>query len=137
MLDRDTILNANDHEAFQDVEVPEWGGTVRVKIMSGAERDEYDSYVVKQSKFQGGKVQINTKGLRAKLLTMVLVKEDGTKLFTPQDIPALLAKSGIVLDRLSKIADKLNGLSESTAEELLKNSVSAQSEDGGSDSQDN
>jgi len=40
MLDKSTILAAKDLRTT-DIEVPEWGGTVRVKAMSGREREQF------------------------------------------------------------------------------------------------
>ncbi|MFE3382837.1 hypothetical protein [Streptomyces anulatus] len=41
-LSAEQILDADDL-AIEDVPVPEWGGTVRVKGMSGTERDRFEA----------------------------------------------------------------------------------------------
>jgi hypothetical protein len=41
-LTRDAILQAPDLQG-EDVAVPEWGGTVRVRGLSGAQRDAYEA----------------------------------------------------------------------------------------------
>ena len=40
LLNRSAILDAEDLK-HEDVEVAAWGGTVRVRMMTGAERDEF------------------------------------------------------------------------------------------------
>jgi len=48
-LTRDAILAANDTKLVP-VEIPEWGGTVYVRPMTGAERDSYDMEMVATGK---------------------------------------------------------------------------------------
>ena len=45
-LTRDEILGADDLKT-ESVKVPEWGGTVLVRELTGAERDEWEASVVK------------------------------------------------------------------------------------------
>jgi hypothetical protein len=40
LLDRAAILGADDRE-YELVDVPQWGGTVRVRALSGTDRDRY------------------------------------------------------------------------------------------------
>ena len=40
LLNKEQIQSVSDLET-QDVEVPEWGGTVRLKSLTGAERDRF------------------------------------------------------------------------------------------------
>ena len=44
-LTRDAILQATDL-TFEDVAVPEWGGVVRVRGLTGTERDAFEASVV-------------------------------------------------------------------------------------------
>ena len=41
LLNKEQILNADDL-TFEDVEVPEWGGTVRIRCLESTERDEFE-----------------------------------------------------------------------------------------------
>ena len=51
-LSRDTILQREDIKT-EDVEVPEWGGTVRVRGMSGVERDAFEASLIEQPAANG------------------------------------------------------------------------------------
>jgi hypothetical protein len=117
-LTRDAILKAEDLKK-ELVKVPEWGGDVYIRCMTGTERDLFESeaYTVK-----GKDVQINRENFRARLLVRVLVDEKGDRLFTDKDIAALGAKSAKPLDRIFAVAMRVNGLSRDDVEELTKNS---------------
>jgi hypothetical protein len=114
VLSKDQILAAKDSQTIT-VDVPEWGGSVCLRPMSGTERDVYESDIIRCSETK------NFKNIRAKLLVATLVDEQGNKLFDVKDIDALGAKSGKVLDRLFEEAKKLSGVSDKDVEQLEKN----------------
>lgn len=126
-LTRDAILEAHDlpHE---DVAVPEWGGTVRVRGLTGAERDAFEASVVGDR----GKT-MNMRNLRARLVAITIVDEDGKRLFSDADVVALGSKSGAALDRLFSVAQRLSGITHGDIEALEKNSDSDQSDGSTSD----
>lgn len=111
MLSRDQILQANDI-THVDVDVPEWGGVVRVRMLTGIEREAFENYFTAPGK----KVD-----LRARLCSTCLVDENGARLFADADIPALAAKSGAALDRVYEAIKRLNKLSKEDVEDLEKN----------------
>lgn len=117
-LTREAILTADDLKR-EEVQVPEWGGSVFIRCMTGTERDAFESeaYTVR-----GKDVEINRENFRARLLVRVLVDEKCDRLFSQKDIAALGAKSGKALDRIFTSAMKINGLSKEDVEELTKNS---------------
>ena len=43
LLGHEAILGADESASFAVVEVPEWGGGVRVKTLSSAERDAFET----------------------------------------------------------------------------------------------
>lgn len=115
MLKREEILAAADVKSI-DVEVPEWGGTVRVREMSGTQRDLYEQELVaRQDK---DKVMHN---VRALLVTYTAVDETGAALFTPADVEELGKKSSTALDRVFQAACKLNGIGQPALEVVAKN----------------
>jgi hypothetical protein len=128
LLTREQILQANDLES-RDVAVPEWGGTLRVRVLTGTERD-----AVEASTLQGkGKSQsVNLSNFRAKLCARAIVDEQGKRLFSDEDIAALGKKSAGALSRVYNVAAELSGISEADVDELIKNSASGQSADSGS-----
>lgn len=123
-LSRDDILKTNDL-TMKEVDVPEWGGSIFLRTMSGAERDAFE-----QSCFEGrGKDRrFNYQNVRARFLAYCIADENGNRLFTDADITELGKKSSLVLSRLFEIAQEMNGFTESDIEELTKNSETGQSD---------
>lgn len=117
VLTRDAILGAKDL-ATEVVEVPEWGGVVHVRSLTGAERDQFEAAVVE---FRGTNPQINLKNTRARLVAMTVIDENGKLLFGDGDIEMLGAKSGAALDRVFAVAQRLSGLSRADVDQLAKN----------------
>lgn len=113
LLGRDSILGAQDLKHV-DVDVPEWGGTVRVRMMTGSERDAFEAGTVIR---QGKKVEANLVNIRARLVSLCAIDENGVRLFSEADVEALAAKSGAALGRLFEACQKLNGLTEEAAAE--------------------
>ena len=118
MLTKDQILEANDLPT-QDVEVPEWGGQVRVRSMSGADRDAFEASMVTLDK--DGTRQPDMSNLRVKLVALTLVDDAGNRLFDVADVQRLALKSAAALEKVFKAAQKLNGLGAQEAEAAVKN----------------
>lgn len=116
-LTRDAILAAVDLVSVT-VEVPEWGGSVYVRGLTGTERDRFEVDVLSGT----GKDRLNN--ARAKLVALGVVDEAGNRLFSEADIEALGKKNGKVLDRLFQAVRKESGLLDEDVEELVKNFVS-------------
>lgn len=125
LLNRDAILQAQDLPT-EDVEVPEWGGAVRVRGLTGAERDAFEQSVVEQ---RGKSTRANLKNIRAKLVAMTVVDENGERLFSDSDAAILGKKSAAALNRVFEVAQRLNGMTPDDVEELSGNSEGAESAD--------
>lgn len=123
-LSREDILGASDLQ-YEDVEVPEWGGTVRLRGLTGSERDEFEAGIVRR---RGRDVEANLQNIRAKLVSLAAVDEDGKRLFSEADVAALGRKSARALDRLFSVAQRLSGLTDNDVEELAKNSENGQAD---------
>lgn len=121
MLNRDQILGASDVQT-QDVDVPEWGGIVRISMMSGAARDALQASLVDNKK---------TSFFEAALVAATVVDETGALVFTPEDIAALQAKNATVLTRVAEASMALNKIGAAAADAAVKNSEAAQSGDSG------
>ena len=117
LLTRDEILKAQDLQT-QTVEVPEWGGSVKVQGMTGTDRDAFEADIVQK---KGKDFSVNMRNIRAKLVAVSLVNGDGKRIFTDKDIAALGKKSAAALDRIFSIAQELSGISTEDVEELAKN----------------
>lgn len=103
LLTKDQIFAADDLR-YENVDVPEWGGAVRVSVMTGAIRDKYEGSLYDiRSKIQ------TVDNLRARFLAHCVVDGDGKLLFSQKDILELGQKSSAALDRVFTVATKLNG----------------------------
>ena len=118
LLTRDQILAAQDLKT-EEVKVPEWGGSVRVRSLDGAERDEFEQQMLET---RGANTRVNMRNSRARLVAASVVDEQGKTLFTPADVEKLGGKSAKALNRVFEVAQRLSGLTREDVEELAKNS---------------
>lgn len=125
LLTKSAILDAQDLK-HEDVEVPAWGGTVRIRAMTGMERDQFRASIASEEGVPVGKFS-------AALLAATCIDENGDRLFTMEDMEALQAKSAEALDVPADVAARLNGLGVQAVEDAVKNLLSGQSDDSGSD----
>lgn len=107
-LSRDAILAAEDTQT-EEVPVPEWGGEVLVRGMTGRERDEFESSMLIQA---GGQMARDLRNTRAKMVAKCVIGDDGKRLFTDADVTALGEKSAAALVRVFDVASRLSGLDE-------------------------
>ncbi|MCI4045136.1 hypothetical protein [Streptomyces sp. TRM75563] len=120
LLSKDQITAVDDRQ-WEDVDVPEWGGTVRVLGMSGTERNAYQSSLVVLG--PNGSVQrMNMADQLAKLCARSMVGEDFERLFTDKEVAALGKKNGAVLERVGQVAQRLSGLRKEDVEAKAGNS---------------
>ena len=117
-LKRDEILNCDDLKT-EEVNVPEWGGTVVVKAMTGQERDSFEASIVE---IKGSAQSYKFENLRAKLVAKTVIDPETKQLmFTVGDIEALGKKSAAALDRIFSVSQRLSKITEKDVEELTKN----------------
>lgn len=132
-LGKSDILNAND-DAYEDVQVPEWGGVVRVRRLSAAEKDAFEASIMDIRQERGRVVERpNLVNMRSKLVARCIVDAEGQLVFDESDIPALGRKSGAALDRVVAAAKRLNRMTDADLQELvqgLKNDPPAASPTG-------
>ncbi|WP_433225613.1 hypothetical protein [Actinomadura formosensis] len=114
LLSRDQILGAEDR-TYEVVTCPEWGGDVRLRSLTGSERDEWENSLVRQV---GDKRRLNARNMRAKLIALSAVDEHGAPLFSSADVIKLGSKNAAPLDRLFEACQRLSGLSDKDVEEL-------------------
>jgi hypothetical protein len=116
-LSASQILAADDFK-IEPVDVPEWGGTVYVRVLRGTDRDQFEESLSKEK----------DKPFRCRFLVMTLCDERGSLLFKQEQIAALGEKSSVVLNRVFERAWDINYLSPKSVDELGKDSPSAPSE---------
>lgn len=118
-------IEAVDDRTHEDVEVPEWGGTVRVVGLTGADRDAYEATFVDA---KGKPAVQRLRNIRAKLVVKCLVDADGNRLFTDDKAKALGEKNGAVIDRLFDVARRLSGIGQDAVKEGKDSSENDQSD---------
>lgn len=117
LLNRDQILAAEDLKR-ETVSVPEWGGEVLVSAVTGDARDELETHM-----FASGKsAEQRMKSFRARIAALCIVDETGNLLFTEADIEKLGRKSAKALQRVVRVAERLNGFSAAEVDDITKNS---------------
>ncbi len=138
LLTRDQIIAADDLK-HEDVDVPEWGGTVRVRELTATERDQVESGTVNLSVGADGKPQADVnqsimESFRARLAAYSIIDETGVRLFTDSDMVALGKKSSAAMQRVFNVAMRLSAFTQGDVEELVGKSEAVQSGDSPSDS---
>lgn len=106
--------------ATEDVEMPEWGGCVRVSELSAMDLLEY----------WGACRDDNGELIRSRVMSALLsrsvIDDGGAPLFSDSDISQLMAKSAPAVNRLFDVAQRLSGIGR-YGEDAEKNSVAAPS----------
>jgi hypothetical protein len=123
MLTRDQIIGADDLK-HEEVEVPEWSGSVILWELTGTERDELETDSIVTDDL--GNEQYTKVNVRARMVAFAVKDEAGKRLFSVADVEALGKKNGRTLDRLFWIARRLSKLDKRDIEDLEKNSQSGQ-----------
>ena len=111
---REKILRAQD-TARELVEVPEWGCSVYVAVMSGHARDAWEASMI------DAKGEPVLADYSAKLAAATIVDEAGKPVFSTADIAALSAKNSAVLKRVVAVARRLNRLGTDAVEDAKGN----------------
>ena len=123
LLTREQILTADDLPR-ELVKVPEWGGEVWVRTLTGRERDTFESEMIlyrpKAAAVPNAEALNQT---RARLCARAMCDEHGNRLLSDSDVEVLGTKSAAALDRVYEVAARLSKISAKDVEELEKNSV--------------
>lgn len=117
-LNSKAILECSDMQTKR-VDIPEWNGYVFVRSLTGKERDAWETSLVVQ---RGKKREVNTLNMRAKLVALVTVDEEGQPIFSQDQVEALSLKNSGALDRIFDVAQRLSGIGDRDVEALVKNS---------------
>jgi len=112
-LTKEQILAADDL-GMLEVKVPEWGGTVFIRVMTCGERDAYEN----DWNLHKGKGYEN---FRTKFLAKCLCDSKGQRLFSDAEVEQFAKKSAKVMSRVWAKAMQHNALTDKDVEELAKN----------------
>lgn len=110
-LSRDAILSCSDLRKTE-VPVPEWGGSVYVRVLSGAEKDKLEGYLKEHPH----------ENVRAFIAAGSICDDSGCLLFSVGDLDALGNKSASALDRVYLAALEINAITEAEVDTLEKKS---------------
>ena len=102
---------------IEELEVPEWKGRVRVKMLSAKERDDFEASTVE---FKNGQQRPNIANLRARLVQMAVVNEDGTRMFTKHDIKVLGDLPAAGLQRVFNKIQEMSAITDKDMEDLAE-----------------
>ena len=117
LLTKDQILNSDDI-SHQDIDVPEWGGIVRIAAMSAAERDSFEAGMLNSKGKSDPKRLLN---FRARFIASCIVDDKGKRLFAASDVLALGKKSAAPVNVVFDACRELNGMTEKDVEEIEGN----------------
>ncbi|MDR6447484.1 hypothetical protein J2794_003600 [Paraburkholderia terricola] len=123
MLTKEQIFAARDLQT-EDVDVPEWGGAVRITVMGGKARDALMEALAEPQ---------TTSRFQSLVLASTVVDDGGAPVFTAKDVEQLSEKNTEVLTRLVSVAMRLNKIGTKATEDAEKNSEAALSGSSGSD----
>lgn len=114
LLTRGQILAPRDLPVTE-VAVPEWGGNVRVRRMTLAEREEFRR---RAAALDSGKAK---DAVGAWLVATLAVGDDGNPLFTEEDAAALAKLDFAPLDRVVDAILAVNRVDDANVERAEKN----------------
>jgi hypothetical protein len=130
VLSKDQILNAPDI-VYETIDVPEWGGKVKIKSLTGDERDGWEQSIIDM---RGNVAAAKLAGAQARLVALTVVDDDGKCLFDKGDVKRLGEKSALSLARVFEASKRLSRLTDEDVNTVLGNSDSVQSESSTTDS---
>ena len=108
----------------QVVDLPEMGGSVRVRGFTAKQRSEHErSFVLKSGKVN----QAKQAERRERLIIQTVIDDEGNPLFTEEDIPAIGRQPAVVIERLVDAALEVCGLAPEL-EDSAKNSEETQTD---------
>lgn len=125
LMNKQMILDADDLKT-EDVSVPEWGGSVRLRTLTGGERDKFEADSMSLNK--KGNPQMNLINMRARLVALCAIDDAGARMFADSEVTKLGSKSAMAINRLFDAARKLNGMTQEDVEELAEGFDEGQTE---------
>jgi len=118
MLTKEEILKVSDLQT-REINIPEWGGSIVMKTMTGEERDTWENRIPIRSSDK----KVDIKEMKVRLLILCIRDpKDMTFMFTEKDVVSLNSKNSSVIDRLWQVASEMNGIGGKELEEIRKNS---------------
>ncbi|TVS15198.1 MAG: hypothetical protein EA417_13805 [Gammaproteobacteria bacterium] len=119
LLTKKEVLAADDR-ATEIVEVPEWGGAVRVQALDAWQQSKYEQSLFDTRLDERGKVQVTSRreGENVRLAALGIVEEDGKPMFTEAE---LRTKSAAAVNRCAAAIRRLSGMDTASKEKAAGN----------------
>jgi len=111
LLSRDEILDRIAVRGGEIVDVPEWGGEVRIGQLTAAEAESLAASQRSEDR----------PSFRIALLAHCIVDEDGAPVFQEQDLRLLQAANNSIVQRLFDVAMRLNPMGPAAVTDAKKN----------------
>lgn len=128
VLTRDDILALN--VVLDRLETPY--GVLFIKGLSGEDRDSLEASIVEVGP-QGQVKNVRLNNLRATIAQLCLCDEQGNRLFSKKDIPALAKRPAAFLELVANRAQELSAISEKDIQTLVSDLKKDRAEDSPSD----
>lgn len=117
-LTKEQILTAGRARKVERVPVPELGGDVCVRGLTGTDRDAFEASLFNG---EGEERKFSAENVRAKLLVRCIVDEEGKRLFGDDEHQVLGDCGADALDALYDVAQRLSGIARKDLERAVKN----------------
>jgi len=114
-LTREEILAKRNVRQRVPVEVPGWG-TIHVAKFTARDRDRFEEIVT-----GGIPGKVNLRNVRAQVVTLLAVNDDGTPMFTEADADDIGKLDSDSVQAVIDAGFKLNGLNTDSLEDAVKN----------------
>jgi hypothetical protein len=121
VIDRALFLTSGNDRKREDVSLPEFGEGAVIPVwgMTARERSVFEkSFVGKSGQTIDGRVQ----EFRERLVVACCRNDDGSQIFTAEDVSALGAKNADIVERIVNVCQRLSGMTKEDVEETAKNS---------------
>lgn len=130
LLTASDILEADDIRS-EYVEVPEWGGTVKIQGLTGEQRNRVGALMRAESKKTSEEEALSYFQMRIAAASMV--DEDGKRVFSQNDVAKLAKKSAAAIQRVYDVAAKLSGIGDEEVEKAKAELKGTRNDDSGID----
>tara|TARA_R110000751_G_scaffold273379_4_gene374120 strand:+ start:1267 stop:1626 length:360 start_codon:yes stop_codon:yes gene_type:complete len=111
--------------AREEVPMPEWGDGVTVWVHGSTAREKNEHDAAMMNKDWSGVSKTKVKVQKERTVISSVRDESGGRIFSVEDIKVISEWPAYIVERIVKVADKLNG-GETESESLAKNSGEAE-----------
>jgi hypothetical protein len=109
------------HVEWRDIDVPEWGGSVRVQELTAAEKDEMNSFMFE---IDGSDYTLNMQNATTRLVVFSVRDADGNRLWpnTKKGIAEVATLGSAGCERVAEVARELSKMTKESRKRVEGNS---------------